>query len=121
MKLGLGQINTTVGDLQGNVAKCYDAICRAADLGAELIVLPEMAIPGYPPRDILFDPTFVEAAMAATRDLARQAQDAPPVLVGSVAPSGHALPGHPGLYNVAWLLKDGEAAPGGDEATAAGL
>jgi len=108
MKLGLAQINSTVGDLEGNVARCLNAIARADALGADLIVLPEMAVTGYPPRDILYDPTFIEATLAATCDLALKTKDAPPVLVGSIAHSGRTLPGHPGLYNVAYLLQDGE-------------
>jgi NAD+ synthase (glutamine-hydrolysing) len=109
MKLGLAQINSTIGDLRGNVARCLDAIARATDLGAELIVLPEMIIPGYPPRDLLYDPTFVEATLDATCDLALKAKGMSPVLVGSIARSGRTLPGHPGLYNVAYLLKNGES------------
>ncbi len=107
MKLGLAQINCTVGDLQGNVSRCLDAIAQAAALGADLILLPEMAVPGYPPRDLLYDPAFVEAAFAATADLASTARNFPPVLVGSIAASGRTLPGHPGLYNAAILLQDG--------------
>src|SRR5215212_1617516 len=105
MKLGLAQINSTIGDLEGNVARCLDAIERADVLGADLVVLPEMAIPGYPPRDLLYDSTFVEATLAATCDLARRAKHLAPVLVGSIAHAGHTLPGHPGLYNVAYLLQ----------------
>jgi len=108
MKLGLAQINSTIGDLEGNVARCLDAIERADVLGADLVVLPEMAIPGYPPRDLLYDSTFVEATLAATCDLARRAKHLAPVLVGSIAHAGHTLPGHPGLYNVAYLLQNGE-------------
>ena len=109
MKLGLAQINPTVGDLEGNVARCLWAIEGAAAQGADLVVLPEMAIPGYPPRDILHDASFVEATLEATQDLARRAKDHPPALVGSIARSGQTPPGHPGLYNAAYLLEAGEA------------
>ncbi len=108
MKLGLAQINATVGDLEGNAGRCFEAITQATALGAELVLLPEMAITGYPPRDLLYDPTFVEATLDATCDLARKTKGAAPALVGSIAHSGRTLPGHPGLYNVAYLLQDGE-------------
>lgn len=109
MKLALAQINPTVGDLAGNVDRCLDAIAEGGRLGADLVVLPEMAVPGYPPRDILCDRSFVDAVGEATRDLARRAAGAPPTLVGSVLPSGSTTPNHPGLHNVAMLLQDGVA------------
>lgn len=108
MKLGLAQINSTIGDLSGNVARCLDAAKQAEARDAELIVFPEMIIPGYPPRDLLYDSSFVEATLAATRDLAQKAWSGPPLLIGSIARSGHTLPGHPGLYNAAYLLRGGE-------------
>ena len=108
MKLALAQINITVGDLTGNVARCLDAARKADAQGAELIIFPEMTVPGYPPRDILYDGSFVEAVQAATEDLARQARGLPPMLVGSLKPSGQKLYQHPALHNVAYLMHDGE-------------
>jgi NAD+ synthetase len=108
MKLALAQINTTVGDLQGNVARCLDAAREAERQGAELIVFPEMTVPGYPPRDILYDASFVEAVQAATEDLARQARGLPPMLVGSLKPSVERLYQHPALHNIAYLMHEGE-------------
>ncbi len=106
MKLALAQINTTVGDLEGNVNRILDFARRASN--ADLIVFPEMCVSGYPPRDILYDPSFVEAVHAATLDLARRSRDLPPLLVGSFARSGKHLYEHPALYNVAYLMRDGE-------------
>ena len=103
MKVGLAQINTVIGDLEGNVGRCAAAVGRATDGGAELVVLPEMAVSGYPPRDILYDSGFVDAVGAATSDLARQVGDGPPVVVGTVVRSGTQTPGHPGLLNAAAL------------------
>lgn len=108
MKIALAQINPTIADLPGNVERCLDAIATARGLGADLVVLPEMALPGYPPRDILCDASFTEAVSEATRDLARRAADGPPALVGTVTASGHHPPHHPGLYNAAVLLRGGE-------------
>ncbi len=108
MKIALAQINTTVGDLGSNVARCLEAIDVGRAQGADLVALPEMAAPGYPPRDILFDSSFRAAAIEATRDLAARAADGPPAIVGTIFPSGHPMPHHPGLYNAAVLLRGGD-------------
>ncbi len=108
MKIALAQINPTIADLSGNVERCLDAIETARHLGADLVVFPEMAIPGYPPRDILCDASFTEAVFEATRDLARRAADGPPAIVGTVTASGRHPPHHPGLYNAAVLLRGGD-------------
>jgi NAD+ synthase (glutamine-hydrolysing) len=107
MRVALAQINTCVGDLEGNVERCLAAIETARSKGADLVVLPEMAVPGYPPRDILFDPTFVEATSDALSDLADRARGGPLAVVGTLMPSDYELPDHPGLYNAAVLLDDG--------------
>lgn len=109
MKVTLAQINPTIGDLAGNVERCLVAIDTAQAEGTDLVVLPEMALPGYPPRDLLFDPSFRAAVGAATADLARQAAGGPPVLVGSLWPAETVPPHHPGLYNAAVLLEGGAA------------
>jgi NAD+ synthetase len=106
LKISLAQINTTVGDLTGNIARILNAARQARD--ADLIVFPELVVPGYPPRDILYDASFVEAVLAATADLARQSKGLPPMLVGSFAPSGKKLLLHPALHNIAYLMHDGE-------------
>jgi NAD+ synthase (glutamine-hydrolysing) len=107
VRIGLAQINPCVGDLEGNVERCLVAIAAARSRGAELVVLPEMAIPGCPPRDILFDSSFIEAVAEATADLARRARGGSPAVAGTVLPSGRRLPHHPGLYNAAVLLDGG--------------
>ncbi len=107
MKIALAQINPTIGDLSGNVERCLSAIETARRQHADLVVLPELAIPGYPPRDILFDPSFTAAVSEATADLAHRASAGPPALVGTLWPSGQTPPHHPGLYNAAVLLTGG--------------
>jgi NAD+ synthase (glutamine-hydrolysing) len=109
VRIALAQINTCVGDLAGNVARCLEAIVEARRQDAALVVLPELAIPGYPPRDILFDPSFAEAVTEATADLAWRARGEPTVVTGTLMPSGCQTPHHPGLYNAAVLLEGGEA------------
>lgn len=107
MKLALAQINPTVGDLEGNVARIVEATQQAAPQDPDLIVCPEMVLTGYPPRDILLDASFPPAAMAALDDLAHQLSGFPPVLLGSIARADSSLPHHPNLHNAAWLIEDG--------------
>lgn len=107
MNVALAQINTCIGDLEGNVERCLAAIETARRAGADLVVLPEMVVPGYPPRDILFDTSFTEAVSEATLDLARRARAGPPAVIGTLMPADHRPPGHPGLYNAAVLLSGG--------------
>jgi len=108
VKIALAQINPTVADLPDNVERCLDAIETAQRQGADLVVLPELAIPGYPPRDILCDASFTEAVFEATHDLAHRAADSPPAIVGTITASGRHPPHHPGLYNAAVLLRGGD-------------
>jgi NAD+ synthase/NAD+ synthase (glutamine-hydrolysing) len=60
MRIALGQINTTVGDLEGNRALMREAARRAAAAGADLVVFPELSLTGYPPRDLVEKPAFLE-------------------------------------------------------------
>ncbi|WKZ48684.1 MAG: NAD(+) synthase [Anaerolineales bacterium] len=108
MKLAIAQINTTVGDLAGNVRRILDAAESVADQQPDLIVYPELTVCGYPPRDILYDASFVEAVQAVTGDLARQAKELPPLLVGSFAPAARKIYQHPSLNNIAYLMQNGE-------------
>ena len=62
MRIALGQINTTVGDLKGNVDRMVEAARRAASGGARLVVFPELSLTGYPPRDLVEKPSFIERA-----------------------------------------------------------
>jgi NAD+ synthase (glutamine-hydrolysing) len=107
MKLAIAQINTTVADLEGNVQRIISAAEEAASQNLDLIVFPELTVCGYPPRDILYDASFVEAVQAATLDLARQAKSLPPLLVGSFAPAEQKLYEHPSLNNIAYLMHNG--------------
>jgi NAD+ synthetase len=70
MKLALAQINTTVGDIPGNEAKILAAYNRAAGAGADLVTVPELAIAGYPPRDLLLKSGFVARNLEALQRIA---------------------------------------------------
>ena len=76
MKIALAQINTTVGDLAGNEAKILSAYREACAGGAELVVFPELATTGYPPRDLLLKKQFVSGNLAVLERLARSADGA---------------------------------------------
>ena len=71
MKAALAQINTTVGDISGNAAKILDAYQRGGAAGADLVVAPELALTGYPPRDLVLNPAFVSKNLEALEHLAR--------------------------------------------------
>ncbi|HRJ21909.1 MAG TPA: NAD+ synthase [Bryobacteraceae bacterium] len=93
MLIALCQINNTVGDLDGNARLIADFARRAADQGAALAVFPELALTGYPPRDLVEKPSFVDRSEAALASLAASLADLPlGVITGYVShsPAGSA-------------------------------
>jgi NAD+ synthetase len=72
MKIALAQIDTTVGDLRGNCAKILDFYRRGCEAGADVVMTPEMAITGYPPRDLLAKHRFVDDNLQALAELTRE-------------------------------------------------
>ena len=105
MKIALAQIDTTVGALQANSRKILKVYREAAELGADLVVFPELAITGYPPKDLLDLPAFVRDNAAALESLAAEMKG-PGALVGYVQPQEDGLEGK-GLYNAAALIDGG--------------
>ena len=83
MKIALAQMNPTVGDIRGNVRRIREWIGRAQKAGADLVVFPEMAVTGYPPRDLVDFPRFIEKNIQAVQELAAQV-DTPAAIVGFV-------------------------------------
>jgi NAD+ synthase (glutamine-hydrolysing) len=75
MRIALAQINTTVGDLDGNRARILEAIDEARRADADLVLLPELAVTSYPPEDLLLRPGFVRAARESLDEIARATQD----------------------------------------------
>ncbi len=99
-RLALAQLNATVGDLEGNTTKILEWTDRAREAQADLVAFPELAIPGYPPEDLLLKPSFVHANEQALRKVAGQVE-------GITAVLGFAhLDGD--LYNAAAVCADGE-------------
>ena len=104
MKIALAQINTTVGDFAGNEAKILRAYQRGVVAGAEVVVFPELATCGYPPRDLLLKPSFVEANLDLLTRLAK-ATGTTAMLVGYVGKNA-IRPGRE-TTNSAALLQNG--------------
>jgi NAD+ synthase (glutamine-hydrolysing) len=99
LRLALGQLNATVGDLDGNARKIGDMAARARDQGAALAVFPELALSGYPPEDLLLKPGFLEAARSRLEELAAETE-------GIVAVVGFPERADD-VYNAAAVLADG--------------
>ncbi len=74
MRLALAQINTTVGDLEGNRERILRGVEEAKAAQADLVLFPELAVTGYPPEDLLLRPGFIRAAEESLRELARDAR-----------------------------------------------
>jgi NAD+ synthetase len=105
MKIAIAQINPTIGDLTGNVHQILTVAEQAANQGVRLLLTPELSLCGYPPRDLLLDPSFVDAVATALQQLA---QDLPPqlaMLVGCIERNEESLAfGGKSLFNsIAWL------------------
>src|SRR5436309_13757474 len=101
-KITLAQLNPTVGDVSGNAAKARAARDKAKADGAELVVLPELFMCGYPPEDLVLKPAFQAACRAAVEELARETADGgPAMLIGTPwVEDGK-------LFNACALLDDG--------------
>jgi NAD+ synthase/NAD+ synthase (glutamine-hydrolysing) len=104
MKIALAQINTTVGDFAGNIDRILKYAQCARERGADLVVFPELAICGYPPRDLVERPGFI---LKSESELARLVELLPPIptLVG-YARRSHAAPGK-AVADAAALIRDG--------------
>jgi NAD+ synthase (glutamine-hydrolysing) len=100
MRLALAQINTVVGDLDGNRERIVRRLREARDQGADVVLFPELAVTGYPPEDLLFRPEFLRQARRSLDQIAAESTD--------IA----ALVGFPwldrDLYNACAICADGE-------------
>jgi NAD+ synthase (glutamine-hydrolysing) len=65
IRIALAQINPTVGDFAGNTARIISSIERAREIGADIVAVPELSLPGYPPEDLLLKPQFINANLQA--------------------------------------------------------
>ncbi|MDP2400843.1 MAG: nitrilase-related carbon-nitrogen hydrolase, partial [Actinomycetota bacterium] len=99
MRIALAQINPIVGDVAGNTRLVIDSVAKAAARGADLVLLPELVITGYPPEDLLHKTDFVEENLRAMELVAEACETA--ALLGFVDREG------PSLFNAAALVRDG--------------
>jgi len=99
LRIGMAQINTIVGDLEGNTRRIWEAIDRAREAGVDIVCFPELSIPGYPPEDLLLKPDFVRGNLAALDEVTARTRGITAV-VGFVDRGNH-------LYNAAAVLSDG--------------
>jgi NAD+ synthase (glutamine-hydrolysing) len=102
LRLALAQTNMTVGDLAGNIERVLCRIRQAAEAGATIVAFPELALPGYPPEDLLLKPSFVSDNLSALEDLTQATSDFPSlcVVVGFVDRDTD-------LYNAAAIIFEG--------------
>ncbi len=109
MKIAIAQINPTVGDLTGNAQRILDAAQQAYALGADLLLTPELSLCGYPPRDLLMRPSFIQLMK---QTIAALAADLPPNLTALVGlaeqNSAAASNGEKPLFNSMALLQTGQ-------------
>ena len=100
LRIGLCQINTTVGDIEGNTRKILHYITLGKKMGADILVFPEMAVTGYPPEDLLLMTKFIEANLKAINRIAKAASSIT-AIVGFVGKDGD-------IFNSAALLHNGK-------------
>jgi NAD+ synthase (glutamine-hydrolysing) len=101
MRIALAQINTIVGDLDGNAKKVIEYIEKAKGKDADLVIFPELTITGYPPKDLLLKPSFIKTNRAKLEEIIRKTKDIS-VIVGFVDAIGESI------YNAAAFLRDKE-------------
>jgi NAD+ synthase (glutamine-hydrolysing) len=102
LRIGLAQINTTVGDLDGNRDKIIHYVEQARGLGVDVVAFPELAIPGYPPEDLLLKPEFIRANLKTLHQII-------PATKGITAIIGF-VDSQNDIYNAAAILHDGALA-----------
>lgn len=103
LSIALAQLNPTVGDIAGNIAKLRTARAMAAKDGADLLVGSELVVAGYPPEDLVLKPAFQDAVEAAVRAFAKETADGGPAMI-----IGAPWTGHGKLFNAALLLENGD-------------
>ncbi|KQY27233.1 NAD+ synthase [Rhizobium sp. Root482] len=103
LRIAVGQLNPTVGDIAGNLAKLRDARADAARHGADLLLLTELFLSGYPPEDLVVRPAFLRACRKAVEALAADTADGGPGIV-----VGFPRQDETGRYNSVAVLDGGE-------------
>jgi len=102
LRIGLAQVNTTVGDFAGNRQKIIQIIEEARSSGVDLLALPELAVCGYPPEDLLFKPQFIAENIRSLEQIAAAAR-------GLTVVTGF-VDANEDIYNAAAVIHDGQVA-----------
>ncbi len=102
LRIGLAQVNPTVGDLGGNTQKVLEYMDRARELGVDVVAFPELVIPGYPPEDLLLKASFIDANLDYLKQVAEATQGIT-AIVGFVDRDAD-------IYNAAAILHNGQVA-----------
>jgi NAD+ synthase (glutamine-hydrolysing) len=102
VRIALGQIDPSVGDLEGNVELMTAWASRATEAGVDVVVFPELAITGYPPEDLVLRPEFVDDNLSALEHLAKRTSGGCSIVTGFVDRTDR------GLHNAAALVANGE-------------
>ncbi|MDO8716525.1 MAG: NAD+ synthase [Dehalococcoidales bacterium] len=100
LRLGMAQINTTVGDFSGNTKKILKNIAKARALGVDLLTFPELAISGYPPEDLLFKPQFIDENARALQTVIKNSS-------GITVVTGF-IDAEEDIFNAAAIVHDGK-------------
>ncbi|MBE9046570.1 NAD+ synthase [Pleurocapsales cyanobacterium LEGE 10410] len=109
MKIAIAQLNPTIGDITNNAKQIIAAAENAAKQNVRLLLTPELSLCGYPPRDLLLYPDFVESMARELKAIATELPDNIAVLIGTVETNPHAHDkGQKPLYNSMALLDEGE-------------
>ncbi len=109
MKITIAQLNPTIGDLTGNAQQILQAAEQAAELGTRLLLTPELSLCGYPPRDLLLQPSFIQAMLKQLKKLATQLPASMGVLVGAAQENAQAgITGGKPLFNSIFWLENGQ-------------
>src|SRR6266851_2922509 len=103
LRVALAQINVTVGDLEGNKQKILAAMQQASQAGAHIVCVPELALAGYPPEDLLLKPDFVDANLHALQELIEASR----AFAGLTAVIGFVDRDHD-IYNAAAIVHEGK-------------
>lgn len=101
IRVALAQLNTAVGDIDGNAERVVEAIRHSADAGAQVVAVPELALTGYPPEDLLLKQSFVRANAKALDTVASSTNDI-------IAVVGFVDAGRTSIYNAAAICHRGE-------------
>jgi len=103
LRIALAQLNPTLGDISGNIEKAKKARADAARMNADLLLMSELFVSGYPPEDLVLKPSFTQTCMDAVEEFAKETADGGPgVIIGSPYRDEN------GLYNAIAVLDEGK-------------